>query len=365
MSYIYSEDDFDASGNFIASGRPGHFMAMLHENEGVLSFKHVFPWHLMTLKKGSSFDIVRTGPGQSGGDLNVFGGYTHAPLQASAINWEDPSWYTIPLSADELAAINTSMGTIPPLSAPLISNPSPQSIPSPHCTPSPGSIDGTLMPERLRNANSSTWAARNPTHSTIHRRTPPPRLSDAQKASRKIKQDRKTELTNRLHNSVAEHLDEQKSKIESLGLMHNVTPKRISDMINSQTNYHTSRKVQLPNALIHAKAKEMNAGKSNLFNSRYNSYSNLSHLDQPVGSRYTLAELRKMVADDPQMKKLTKDEKAVYIAALTEHRDQKATSVRGNNLAAARDVLLTTERVVKEVCSPIHQFDSLELILVY
>jgi hypothetical protein len=127
------------------------------------------------------------------------------------------------------------------------------------------------MSEPLRNANSSTWAARNPTRSTIHRRTPPPRVSDAQKASRKIKQDRKIELTNRLHDSIAEHLDEQKLKIEALGLMHNVTPKRISDMISSQTNYRTSRKVQLTNALVHAKAKEMNAGKSNLFNSRYNS----------------------------------------------------------------------------------------------
>jgi len=213
--------------------------------------------------------------------------------------------------------------------------------------------------------NSSTWAARNPTRSTIHRRTPPPRLSDAQKASRKIKKDQKTELTNRLHDAIAEHLDGQRTKIESLGRIHNVTPKHISDMISSQTNYRTSRKVQLTNALVHAKAKEMNAGKSNLFTSRYNSYSNLSHLDQPVGSRYTLVELRKMVADDPQMKKLTRGEKAAYIAALTEHRTQKVASVRGNNLAAARDVLVTTERVVKEVCSLIHRFYSLALILVF
>lgn len=62
-----------------------------------------------------------------------------------------------------------------------------------------------------------------------------------------------------------------------------------------------------------------------------------------------------MVANDPQMKKLTKDEKTGYITALTEHREQKVTSVRGNNMAAARDVLITTERVVKEVCSHVDQ----------
>lgn len=58
-----------------------------------------------------------------------------------------------------------------------------------------------------------------------------------------------------------------------------------------------------------------------------------------------------MVDDDSRMKKLTKDEKASYITALEEHRKQKVASVRGNNIAAARDVLLTTERIVKEVCS--------------
>ncbi|KAG2335985.1 hypothetical protein BDR05DRAFT_855026, partial [Suillus weaverae] len=101
-------------------------------------------------------------------------------------------------------------------------------------------------------------------------------------------------------------------------------------IIGSQTNYHKSRKPQLINALVHAKAKEMNA-------------------DQPVGSRYTLAELREMVANDPQTKKLSREEAAAYIEALNEHRDQKGFSVRANNLAAARDAVATTERLVKEL----------------
>ncbi|KAG2342394.1 hypothetical protein BDR05DRAFT_886616 [Suillus weaverae] len=104
------------------------------------------------------------------------------------------------------------------------------------------------------------------------------------------------------------------------------------DNFNTTGNfkYHTTRKVQLTNTLIHAKAKEMNA-------------------NQPVGSHYTLVELREMVTNDPQMKRLTEDEKVAYIAALTEHCDQKVTSVGGNKLAAARDVLLTAERVIKEL----------------
>jgi hypothetical protein len=51
MSYIYSEDDFDASGNFIDSRELGPFMTMLYGKEGVLSLKHVSPRHLMTLKR--------------------------------------------------------------------------------------------------------------------------------------------------------------------------------------------------------------------------------------------------------------------------------------------------------------------------
>ncbi|KAG2358206.1 hypothetical protein BDR07DRAFT_1228793, partial [Suillus spraguei] len=99
-------------------------------------------------------------------------------------------------------------------------------------------------------------------------------------------------------------------------------------IIGVHTNYHKSHKPQLINVLIHAKAKELN-------------------VDKPVGSRYTLAELHEMVLNDPEMKNLTREEKAVYIQALNKHRDQKGLSVRANNSAAARDVVATTERLVK------------------
>ncbi|KAG1819863.1 uncharacterized protein BJ212DRAFT_1267596 [Suillus subaureus] len=189
---------------------------------------------------------------------------------------------------------------------------------------------GNSRSEPLHNANSSTWAAHNPMHSVICVWTPPFQLSDAQKASRKIKHNQKVETTKCIHDTVAIYLDEQKMKIRSLSHALDVTPKYINDIIGSHTKYCMTCKVQLTNALIHAKAKEMNT-------------------DQPVGSQYTLVELRKMVANDPQMKKLTRDEKAGYIAALTEHCKQNVTNVQGNNMAAARDVLLTTERVVKEL----------------
>ncbi|KAG1832279.1 hypothetical protein F4604DRAFT_1946214 [Suillus subluteus] len=263
MSHIFhSVDDLDISGDFVANGGPDDFNVTNDYGAGSLGIDH-------------------TERNASGGNVHSF----------DNIDWEDLSLYTMPLSADELQAINADT-TFPQLRDPSIANMSSASNTSESVPPSriPSPIENT-RPDPLRDANSSTWAARNPTRSVIRARTPPPRLSDAQKASRKVKRDQKMEKTKRLHDAVALYLDEQKLKIGSLSSAHNVTPTYINDIIGSHTKYRTTRKVQLTNALIHAKAKEMNT-------------------DQPVGSRYTLVELREMVANDPQMKELTKDEKA-------------------------------------------------------
>ncbi|KIK40520.1 hypothetical protein CY34DRAFT_24772 [Suillus luteus UH-Slu-Lm8-n1] len=139
----------------------------------------------------------------------------------------------------------------------------------------------------------------------------------------------KNERTTRLHNTIAGYLDKQKMKIEALSRAQSVTPKQINDIIGSQTHYRTSRKSQLINVLVHAKAKEVNA-------------------DLPVGSCHSLAELRNRVANDPEIKSLTQDEKAAYIMALEEDCKKKVVSVQANNLAAAQDVLTTTDKIVKE-----------------
>jgi hypothetical protein len=62
-----------------------------------------------------------------------------------------------------------------------------------------------------------------------------------------------------------------------------------------------------------------------------------------------MAELREMVITDPETKNLTREQKESYIAALEEHRERKLVGVRANNQAAARDVVATTDRIVKEV----------------
>ncbi|KAG1900423.1 uncharacterized protein F5891DRAFT_1227064 [Suillus fuscotomentosus] len=246
-------DDFDANGNFISTGR-----------------------FLDPLARGED-----TPPGEGG---------RHIPL-INNIDWNDPSLYTMPLTHDEIAALTRDIAAT---NHPLPELPPPTHVAgastSSACTPSPkpseihdqGLVSPTQsevsdtsreVPELLqREANTSTWAARNPT----------------------------------------------------------VTPKVINDIIGGQTHYRNSRKMQVKNALVHAKSKEMNA-------------------DLPVGSRYSLAELREMVASDPKMKDLTREQEAAYISALDEHREKKSVGVRSNNIAAARDVVATTDRIVKEL----------------
>ncbi|KAG1777837.1 hypothetical protein EV702DRAFT_1221191 [Suillus placidus] len=211
------------------------------------------------------FILTRDFSGVSGDDFDPVSstGSERVP-NINQINWDDPSLYTMPLTNDEIAALTkdiaaTNIPTIPELPAPPARTPSPQ--------PSP---------------------------------------TEAEKASRKIKRDQKLERTKHLHDAVAEYLNAQKMKIEALSRAHHVTPKHINDIIGSQTHYRTSRKSQLINALVHAKAKEMNT--------------------EPYQGR-----------------------KEGYIAALEEHRKKKVVSVRANNLAAARDIVATMDRIVKEL----------------
>jgi hypothetical protein len=276
MSYLYGADDFDANGDFIST-------------EGLL-------------------DLL---PGNEGMPLN----HPHSSSAGSRqfpsfdeVNWDDPSLYTMPLTKEEILAltydiattnVQTNVPTYPELPtarlpSPPARTPSPQPFrpelppartssqsrdegsPSPTIasrdegSPSPTTAEvPDTSKETFRDANTSSWAARNPTRAIIRPRTPPPRLTDAQKASRKIKRDQKIERTKRLHDAVSEYLDAQKTKIQALSRAHHITPKQINDIISNQTRYRTSRKSQLIHALVHAKAKEMNAGKSNDFSTQW------------------------------------------------------------------------------------------------
>ncbi|KAI5988439.1 hypothetical protein EDD15DRAFT_2371489 [Pisolithus albus] len=71
--------------------------------------------------------------------------------------------------------------------------------------------------------------------------------------------------------------------------------------------------------------------------------------DRPCGTKYSLKEIQQMVKDDKRLQNLSQEEMDQYVSTLEEYRDTKTHSVRANNVAAARDVLATTDKIAKEL----------------
>ncbi|KAI6126084.1 hypothetical protein EDD16DRAFT_1473634, partial [Pisolithus croceorrhizus] len=109
-----------------------------------------------------------------------------------------------------------------------------------------------------------------------------------------------------------------------------VTVEYLKGLVGGQTHYYSSWKVQWHNALLHAKALEVNA-------------------DCPCGTKYSLKEIQQMVKDDECLQNLSQEEMDQYITMLEEHCNTKVHGIRANNVAAAQDVLMTTNKTAKEL----------------
>ncbi|KAI6125000.1 hypothetical protein EDD16DRAFT_1474647, partial [Pisolithus croceorrhizus] len=171
----------------------------------------------------------------------------------------------------------------------------------------------------------STWAARNPGACVIQPRRSR-QILEAQKASWAIARQQRAAKKALLDNAVQEYLTQQTSKLEEIASNHSITVEYLKGLIGGQTHYHSSWKVQRHNGLLHAKALEVN-----------------------TGTYFLSTHIQKMVKDDERLQNLTWEELEQHIVALNEHRDTKIHGVRANNVAAARDVLVTTDRIAKEL----------------
>ncbi|KAG1733255.1 hypothetical protein EDD22DRAFT_830056 [Suillus occidentalis] len=180
--------------------------------------------------------------------------------------------------------------------------------------------------------DNSCWSARNPGQPVIPTRAKGAPLTDAEKASCALKAAQRKQSQKALHDAIAEFVTEQSQKIGEIVRLHNVTQDHVKNLVNFHTHYKKTRAPQLMNALVHAKAKEVNA-------------------DLPTGSKYTLKEVRKLVEDDPALHPhmLTQDEKNSYITDLVEYRTLKTSGSRANNIAATRDVVATMEKIKEEL----------------
>ncbi|KAG1738700.1 hypothetical protein EDD22DRAFT_787178 [Suillus occidentalis] len=182
----------------------------------------------------------------------------------------------------------------------------------------------------MERGDSSSWASRNPTRPVIPTRSHPAHLTEAQKASRALKTAQNKERSKALQDAIAQFVQDHGKKLHELALAHHVSDDHVKNLIGLQTHYKKTREPQLRNALVHAKSKEVNKG--------------LAH-----GQKYTMAEVQKMVAEDPNMHNLTREEKKEFIKQLMDHRELQTSGVRASNVAAARDVVSVMDGVSKEL----------------
>ncbi|KAI5996693.1 hypothetical protein EDD15DRAFT_2194885 [Pisolithus albus] len=167
-------------------------------------------------------------------------------------------------------------------------------------------VEDTDHPKVLVNegiCDVSTWAVHNPGACVIQPHSSR-QISEAQKASWAIACQQRAMKKALLDNAVQEYLTQQTLKLEETAFKHNVTVEYLKGLVGGQTYYHNPRKVQWHNALLHAKALEVN-------------------MDRPTGTKYSLKEIQRM------------EELDHHITMLSEHRDMKTHGVRANNIAAA------------------------------
>ena len=116
-----------------------------------------------------------------------------------------------------------------------------------------------------RHTHSAMWAGRNAACPVIKSRAPHCPLTEAVKQAHKIAREQGQEANKRLQNTVTMFIADQNAKMEEIAKAHNVKAKRVQSLVVNQMQYRSTRKVQLYNALVSAKAREVNASKWLLF----------------------------------------------------------------------------------------------------
>ncbi|KAG1791003.1 hypothetical protein EV424DRAFT_1337699 [Suillus variegatus] len=178
----------------------------------------------------------------------------------------------------------------------------------------------------LAEANNSSWAARNPDRPVLASREPlttaQKACAKAQRASRKITSQQRKEAEDMLNSAIQQMLAKEAQKVNNIALEHGVTVEKVKKLMGGIKNYKSSHSAQLENALMHAKAEQVNKGEF-------------------------LCDLRMLVKEDTAMQNLTEGEKQQYIDNLIEHRAMQNMSVHATNASAARDVQSTLDNVFK------------------
>ncbi|KAI0058311.1 hypothetical protein BV25DRAFT_1766711, partial [Artomyces pyxidatus] len=159
-----------------------------------------------------------------------------------------------------------------------------------------------------------------------------PKLTDAQKASRKTAAQASAIKMHELAIDLEAFLVDQDAKIQVLAARYSVKRDYIEQQINHQTNYKKTRAPSLSNAITHHKAMEENKNRG-------------------LNDKLDLAAIKELVKDDPELQpeNLSKERKAELIAELVEYREEKKSGVRLSSKSVAQDLRVTTERLNNEL----------------
>ncbi|KAG1903494.1 uncharacterized protein F5891DRAFT_946951 [Suillus fuscotomentosus] len=185
-----------------------------------------------------------------------------------------------------------------------------------------------MVPE----ANNLLWAARNPSRPVLVPRAPLNVMqkghSNVQRASRKISAQQRKEAEDALHMAIQKALSEHEEKTNHLAIEHGITVEKVKKLMGGERHYKGNQNAQLANALVHAKAQEVNA-------------------DQPRCTKYSLNKICEMVKDDEDMQNLNHVDRREYIQKLNEHRVLQHMSIHATNTVAAHNVQSTLDTIFK------------------
>jgi hypothetical protein len=149
-----------------------------------------------------------------------------------------------------------------------------------------------------------------------------------------------------LHEAIKAYALEDNKRLEAIAKAHSVSVAKIKGIIGIETHYKKSQRPALPNAILHAKALEINNGRS-LSWCLSEVVLIIRSTDLEPGQKAKLVKLKALAADD--LENLMEDQKEALIQQLMEYHNSKTTSTHANNAAAACDVLCTSDAMIKEV----------------
>jgi len=175
------------------------------------------------------------------------------------------------------------------------------------------------------------------------------KLSNAQKASKAIRQAKEKAEDLRFKIALDNLLVRQQEERDELAVTYSVKPEFIDRLRSTSSHYKDKRVPSLSNAKIRAKALEVNTGTWLRFLSTHIN-GRLILLGREIGHRVKRSELQLMVNNDESLQNLTPEQNEALLASVLEHRTIKKTGARLSNQSASLDFRKTISNLSVEVC---------------